>query len=729
MWRSGTDFSQEGLEVDEWKALIHRYTHSPPGRKALQEASPRSERSQVHAKLRETSEAKEMLLRGWGPDLRTLADLSPLLDKVESGQVLDREELLPFRTFFPLLKQTKTLCTREPGTFPYLEALAASLPLFTPLHQELQNTLGERGEILDTASPALAKIRRTLRQVKEAIRQVLESLLQAKRTVVQEPLVTIKNDRYVLPLKPDFRKQLPGIVHGQSGSGATLFVEPLQVLPLNNRLQQLKSREAEEIYRILQRLSAQIRTQAAAIRQAMATLGELDFIFARARFSIDFHCTEPLLNEEGYIELRQARHPLLEDAFRQAGGTQRVVPIDLSVGKTFRTLVITGPNTGGKTVILKTVGLLTFITLLGSHIPAAEGSSIGLFRQIFADIGDRQSLFQNLSTFSAHMLHINTIVREADERSLVLLDEVGTGTDPAEGAALGMAILDSLTERGVKTVATTHHNVIKTYAFTHPHMMNASVEFEEATLQPTYRLRIGQWGPSNALAVAEMLGLPAPILTRARELLAGTASWHDAVTQQFAQALRSLEQEREALQQERTMLQQRLTRYQRLYEEVEREKAEWRERRRQEGEALLRQARHELEQLVHEIRQQGKEGYRVAFPRKRFQQIAKTLDTAFPAPRPLSSSRPISLGTPVAVPRWKLQGVVVGLYESAGVLEVQCGERVVKVPRSMVEVLEESSPESLPSRSRQGTRPAQGFAFLPAQESTTGTPPAEVNLL
>lgn len=701
MWNN--DFhSLRSLEFEQWKDLVQRYIHSLPGQKALREAHPVYDLLRVQAKLRETSEAKAMLLRGWEPDFGSLADLDPLLDKVETGTVLEAEELILFRSFLTLLNQIKDLFSREPESFPHLQALSAPLPLFSSLDRDLQHAFGDRGEILDRASPELQRIRRALRQVKEAIRHLLEELLVAKEAVVQEPLITIKNDRYVLPLTPDFRKQLPGIVHGQSGSGATLFVEPLQVLPLNNRLQELKGREAEEIHRILQYFSSQIRGQAPTIREALSTLGELDFIFARGHFSREFACSEPLLNEEGYIELRQARHPLLELALRQQGDSKKIVPIDLTIGKEFQTLVITGPNTGGKTVILKTVGLLTLMTLVGSHIPAADGSTMAVFTKIFADIGDEQSLQQNLSTFSAHMLPIISFLQEADAHSLILLDEVGAGTDPSEGAALGIAILSYLTRRGARTIVTTHHNALKTYAFSQEKMMNAAMEFDEATLQPTYRLQLGRWGQSNALAIAETLGMPAEVLQEAQSHLAGTSHWSDEVGHKLQITLQAVEKERKELQQQRDEVQHLLIRYHQLVEELEKERGELHKHLRREGEALLRTSQRELENLVSQLRQQGKAQQTVAFPKEQFQQIAERIATAFPLESPSPQTVSLSKGMQVVIPQWKLQGVITDVSPSAEVVEVECGGRTLKVPRTALEI--SVSDPIRPSKDRPGGR-------------------------
>jgi DNA mismatch repair protein MutS2 len=372
--------------------------------------------------------------------------------------------------------------------------------------------------------------------------------------------------------------------------------------------------------------------------------------------------------------------------------------------------VITGPNTGGKTVILKTVGLLTLMTLVGSHIPAAEGSSLAVFTKVFADIGDEQSLQQNLSTFSAHMLPTIAFVQEVDPYSLVLLDEVGAGTDPSEGAALGIAILRVLTQREARTIVTTHHQALKTFAFSQAKMMNAAVEFDEKTLQPTYHFQMGRWGQSNALAVAETLGMPAEILNAAKEYLAGRSHWSELVGQQLQDTLRTVEQERKAIQQQQDTVQHLQMQYQTLVQELEKEKQQWRMHMRAEGEAILRAAQCELEHLVHALRQKGKEQHPVAFPKEQVQQIAEWVAAAFPREAPRHAGAPLPKGTVVAVPQWKLQGVVVEV--STDVVEIQCRGRIIKVPRSAVAVLPEGTiPEQEVSGKARKKRERTRFAL------------------
>ncbi|HKV00606.1 MAG TPA: endonuclease MutS2, partial [Ktedonobacteraceae bacterium] len=495
----------------------------------------------------------------------------------------------------------------DPENFPLLHELGADIPQRPHLARRIEETISQEGEVLDTASPALRKLRFDIRGANQRLQDRLRTLVRDFGNVLQEPIVTIRNDRYVIPVKAEHRGQVRGIVQDQSASGATVFIEPMVVVELNNRLKELQIEERQEIERILRQLSIEIGNEADALRLDVELLAEFDLHLAKARYGRMMRATEPRLNDAGYMNLRNARHPLL---------TGKVVPINFHLGHEFFMVVITGPNTGGKTVALKTVGLLTLMAQAGLYIPADEHSEIAVFEEVFADIGDEQSIEQSLSTFSSHMSHIIEILRRIEEeskretpairgklsetlvgtpenrrlRALVLLDELGAGTDPSEGSALARAILTFLLERHVTTIATTHYSELKAFAHEQPGVVNASVEFDVETLSPTYRLNIGLPGRSNALAIAGRLGLDESIIEHAREFL-GSAGVR------MENLLEGLQSERKALEDERFHLsmEQVEAEYQRKQLEQDRYKLE--EQRVQILNEARAQAQRELEEV------------------------------------------------------------------------------------------------------------------------------------
>ena len=503
------------LEFDKIKEQLEGFTLTAVGAEKAATLEPLTDKNAIISFQKETSEAVQLLLH-YNLIFKNIKDLKPSFQRAERGGVLTPAELMDIETFLKALESVRMFFSREEeieDKLPRLFNLVMDFNLFPHLTSQLEKCLNPQGEIRDSASPLLSSLRVEERRLQEKIHRSLESYLRNPhyQKCLQENIVTIRHERYVLPVKQEYRCQFPGVVHDQSGSGATLFMEPLPVLELNNRLREVRSRIEEEIERILRKLSGLIGGHSAEIIASYEAYGELDFILARGKLSIKYRGTEPSFNDRMYISIVQGRHPLLPQ--------ETVVPVDVRLGKDFNTLVITGPNTGGKTVTLKTIGLLTIMAQSGLHIPAKAGTELGVFHQVLADIGDEQDIEQSLSTFSGHMKSIIDILCKAHPASLILLDELGSGTDPSEGSALAMAILDELHFRGARTVATTHINELKVFAHISNGMENASMEFDSLTLSPTFRLLIGVPGQSNALTIAERLGMPPEMIDRARSYM------------------------------------------------------------------------------------------------------------------------------------------------------------------------------------------------------------------
>src|SRR6266536_247079 len=503
----------------------------------VKELQPTPNLEEARRRLAFTTEAYQLIELRNDAGVQAAHDIRPQVVRAALEGVLSPHDLLEILTTIQSAIHVARLTEKlDPENFPLLHTLGADIPQRPHLVRRIEETISQEGEVLDTASPALRKLRFDIRGANQRLQDRLRTLVHEFGNALQEPIVTIRSDRYVIPVKAESRGQVRGIVHDQSSSGATVFIEPMVVVELNNKLRQLQIEERQEIERILRQLSLEVGNEKNALDLDVELLAEFDLHLAKARYGRIMRCTEPRLNDAGFINLRNARHPLL---------TGKVVPINFHLGHEFFIVVITGPNTGGKTVALKTVGLLTLMAQAGLHIPADEHSEIAIFEEVFADIGDEQSIEQSLSTFSSHLSRIIEILRRIEEelqretpdirgkmsetlvhntesrrlRALVLLDELGAGTDPSEGSALARAILTFLLERHVTTVATTHYSELKAFAHEQPGVVNASVEFDIETLSPTYRLSIGLPGRSNALAIATRLGLDERIVERAREFL------------------------------------------------------------------------------------------------------------------------------------------------------------------------------------------------------------------
>ncbi|NLY87614.1 MAG: endonuclease MutS2 [Clostridiales bacterium] len=504
----------ETLELNRVLDLLTERTNSALTIEKIAELEPMTNRRMVQDALTETTEAVSVIMYKGSIPVGNITDLSNLIGMVRRGRCLNMRELLLVRGSLAVAREVKTFLAMDmPSDLHIIPELANLIELVPTLENDINTAIISEDEVADTASSELRNIRRDIRNKNEMIRSRLHKMISSSsaKTHLQEAIITMRNGRYVLPVKKEYANLVPGMVHDQSSTGATLFIEPQAVVNLNNELKQLAMDEQAEITKILKRFSERVHEHSQALENNQKILIELDFINAKGNLSCSMEASEPHLNEEGILDIKKGRHPLIDPT--------KVIPIDVELGRDWTTLLITGPNTGGKTVTLKTIGLITLMAQCGLHIPAEATSDIPVLEEIFADIGDEQSIEQSLSTFSSHMMNIIRIFDVAGPNSLVLLDELGAGTDPLEGAALGIAELEKLRELGALVVATTHYTELKKYALATQGVMNASMEFDIETLSPTYKLRVGLPGKSNAFEISKKLGLQLSIIDRATELL------------------------------------------------------------------------------------------------------------------------------------------------------------------------------------------------------------------
>ncbi len=593
------------LEFDKIINKLKSLCASELGRELAEEVVPAGQFSVVERRLKETTDAVDFMLRRGSPPLGGLHDIRSSLKRVEIGSVLNPGELLrvsdTLRTARNLKNYSSTVSPDADESSSYVGELIAGITVNKRIEDKINAAIAGEDEIADSASSTLANIRRQIKEQQSSIKEKLNSMIHSSRyqKFMQESLVTMRGDRYVVPVKAECRNEVPGLVHDSSASGATVYIEPMAVVEANNAIKQLKIKEQIEIERILQELTADVAEIVEPLKTNMSIFAALDIAFAKAKLSLDYKCVCPRLNNDKRIRIKKGRHPLLD--------SKTVVPIDLWVGEGFSTLVVTGPNTGGKTVTLKTVGLFTLMAQAGLHVPAAEGTELSIFHSIYADIGDEQSIEQSLSTFSSHMKNIVKILSEADDRSLVLFDELGAGTDPTEGAALAMSILENLHDRGAITVATTHYSELKVYALTAEGVENACCEFDVETLRPTYRLLIGVPGKSNAFAISRRLGLKDEILDRAKEFLSGEEI-------KFEDVLMKIEKNRSEAEKERLAAESYKLGIERLKRELEEQKQKLDSQRerllreaREEARRILLDAKQDTEAMLEEMRQAARE--------------------------------------------------------------------------------------------------------------------------
>ena len=583
--------NEKVLQTLEYNKIIDQlvsFASSPSGREFCQNLKPQTDRDWIETTQRETSDALTHILTKGELSFYGIRDIRPSLKRLDIGSSLGSHELLDIAMLLAAAASVKNYFRQalreDDSTGDSLDERYQLIEPLSPLMQEIRRCIPDRDTIADDASAGLSQVRRQLKLTNDRIHEQLNSILSGSaRSMLQDSIITMRNGRYCLPVKAEYRSSFRGMLHDQSATGSTLFIEPAAVVKLNNDIRQLELQEQEEIDKILADLSNLAAEQSFFLEQDYRVLCELDFIFARAMLSKKMRGTRPLFPVEGYIEIKKGRHPLID--------AKKVVPIDIHIGKDFSLLVVTGPNTGGKTVSLKTVGLFCLMGQAGLHIPAFDNSSLKIFDEIYADIGDEQSIEQSLSTFSSHMVNTVSILEKADPNSLVLFDELGAGTDPTEGAALATAILANLHKRGCLVMATTHYSELKLYALQTPDVQNACCEFDISTLQPTYRLLIGIPGKSNAFAISGKLGLSSEIIEDAKERVSSDA-------QNFEDVLSDLEASRIKLEQEHKTISENRKEISQLKKEL-REKTEKLEQSR---EKILQNANQEASRILAEAK-------------------------------------------------------------------------------------------------------------------------------
>ncbi|HSI67097.1 MAG TPA: endonuclease MutS2, partial [Planococcus sp. (in: firmicutes)] len=532
------------LEFYKIRDEVARYCTSSLGKAHVDKLLPSTNIDEVNRLLEEMDEGAQVLRVKGNVPMGGIFDIRMHAKRAQIGGSLSPMELMEVSSTIRASRILRQFfeAIREEGDIriPHFLEKKEAMPILTSLEHDINMCIDDNGGVLDSASAALRTIRQQLRAQESRVRDRLDGLVRGKNAskMLSDAIITIRNDRFVIPVKQEYRSHYGGIVHDQSSSGQTLFIEPDSVVQANNEVRRLKLKEKEEIDRILQMLSAQVQEVAHELFNLMAILGDIDLIFAKAKYGSAHKCSKPKMNTNGYINLRKARHPLIPD--------DEVVANDIEFGKEITAIVITGPNTGGKTVTLKTVGLATLMAQSGLPVPALDGSELAVFDQIFADIGDEQSIEQSLSTFSSHMVNIVDILSKFDENSLVIFDELGAGTDPQEGAALAISLLDEVHGRGARVIATTHYPELKAYGFNRPGVANASVEFDVETLSPTYRLLIGVPGRSNAFEISKRLGLPDHIISHAKSFTGADRKEVDSMIASLERSRRESERDAEA---------------------------------------------------------------------------------------------------------------------------------------------------------------------------------------
>ena len=585
----------ETLEYDKITAMLETHARCQIGKERARKLEPLTELAELNAELDLTSEAEAVLFRLGQSPVDEFPDTRDTLKRIKAVSALSMRELLDIASCLRAIRIAKSALTKEPDQMR-LAAMAVNLPSYKFIEDELNRCILNEDEMFDGASPALSRIRRELRVANEKVREKLNSMIRSStyQQYLQDPIITMRNGRFVIPVKQEYRKQIPGLIHDQSGSGQTLFIEPAAVVELGNTFKKLLAQERDEIERILSELTSMVAPYGEDIYNALILLGEIDLRFAKAQLARDMNAVRPEMNDELRIRIVRGRHPLLDKA--------KAVPIDIWLGEDFKTLIITGPNTGGKTVTLKTVGLFTLMAQAGMFVPADVGTRLGVFKNVYADIGDEQSIEQSLSTFSSHMTRLVGILKNADDKSLVLLDELGAGTDPIEGAALAMSILETLYGRRSTTLATTHYSEIKAFALAREGMENASMEFDIDKLCPTYRLFIGIPGKSNAFEISKRLGLDDDVINRAKQFLKG----EDV---RFEDVISGAESQRRIAEQERKLAEQARAELDALRAEVEKEKKKLEETKkgyqakaREDARRVVADTKREMERLIVQIR-------------------------------------------------------------------------------------------------------------------------------
>ena len=682
------------LEFDKIISMLENEASSFRGKQLCRRLKPVTDLTKIDLLQEQTAAAFTRIIKKGRISFGNAAPVEESLKRLEIGGALNTAELLRICRLL-----SNTARAKSYGRHDTQEDLADCLDIYfdgleplTPLSNEIERCIISEDEISDDASSALKHIRRSINNLNDRVHTTLSGLVNGSlRTYLQDALITMRGDRYCIPVKAEYRSQVQGLIHDQSASGSTLFIEPMAIVKLNNDLKELYVQEQDEIRKILASLSEEAAQYIEEIRTDYRSLTDLDFIFARGALALTMRASRPILNEEGRIRIREGRHPLLDQ--------KKVVPITVSLGDEFSLLIITGPNTGGKTVSLKTVGLLTLMGQAGLHIPAGDRSEIAVFRQVYADIGDEQSIEQSLSTFSSHMTNIVSFLKKVDDRSLVLFDELGAGTDPTEGAALAIAILSHLHKRNIRTMATTHYSELKIYALSTPGVENACCEFDVESLRPTYRLLIGIPGKSNAFAISGKLGLPGYIIDDAKKRLSEQDVSFEDLLSDLEASRRTIEKEQAEIaaykKEAETLKRQAVQKQEKLEEQRDRIIREANEK----ANAILREAKEVADETIRNFHKFGKENISAAEMEKERERLRKKIkDTSASASlktiKPKKTYKPsdFKLGESVKVLSMNLTGTIGSLPDARGNVTVQMGILRSQVNISDLEIIEEVSP-------------------------------------
>lgn len=709
------------LEYNKITDRLASHASSEPGIKLCRELQPMMDMDGINSALKQTSDAVSRIFRHGSISFAGIKDIRPLTKALEVGSALGMSELLDICSLLKVAAGARRYGVSEDEAADSLSGMFNIIYDIADVRREIERCILSEDEIADDASAELKNIRRQMRICTERIRTELNSMLNGSdRTYLQEAVITTRGGRYCIPVKAEYKSQVPGMVHDQSKAGSTFFIEPMSVVRLNNEIREYEVKESEEIAKILASLSAMAGNYTAELDADYDILSQLDFIFAKAKLSFEYKGSEPIMNTRGYINIRKGRHPLID--------SRKVVPIDVSIGDEYSELIITGPNTGGKTVTLKTIGLFSLLGQSGLHIPAADNSELTVFNDIFADIGDEQSIEQSLSTFSSHMKNIIEILAKADSNSLVLFDELCAGTDPTEGAALAISILTSLHKLKVTTVATTHYSELKIFALSTEGVQNACCEFDVATLAPTYRLLIGIPGKSNAFAISGKLGLPQYIIDDAKESLASEDVAFEDVISDLEKSRVTIEREKLELEEYKKEVEDLKNQLKAKNERLDERSDNILQKAREEASAILREAKETADDAIRKLNKANAAGMSVAELEKQRQRIKDNINKVDKG-RALKSQAParqhkasdFHIGDRVHVASLNLDGTVHTLPNQKGELNVTIGIMNYNVNMSDLTIIEEAS------EMRKLKQKSSGIGKLKMSKTASISP--EINLI
>jgi DNA mismatch repair protein MutS2 len=723
--------NEKALRILEYNKIVDMLADkasSDPGKELCRKLAPMTKINEIETAQQQTYDAFSRLIKGGHIHFSGNYDITFSVKSLEIGSTLSANELLKIAASLACAAKVKAFSRNEHDdeVTDSLQVYFSNLEPLTQLQNEINRCIISDEEMADDASPALKHIRRSIVTINDKIHTQLSSMVNGSlRTYLQESVITMRNNRYCIPVKAEHKANVPGMIHDTSSTGSTLFIEPTVIVNLNNQLKELAVQEKEEIEHILAELSSMASEHISVLLNNYRLLTMLDFIFARANLAIDMNASRPIFNNNHYINIRKGRHPLLDK--------KKVVPIDINLGKDFDLLVVTGPNTGGKTVSLKTVGLFTLMGQSGLHIPALDRSELGVFSEVYADIGDEQSIEQNLSTFSAHMTNTISILKNADENSLCIFDELGAGTDPTEGAALAIAILKSLHDKRIRTMATTHYSELKVFALTTSYVENACCEFDVETLRPTYRLLIGIPGKSNAFAISSKLGLPDDIIESAKEHISDEDESFENLLADLENSRRTIENERMEIEKYKTQISALKEKLEQKQERIDSQKDKILREANEEARKILQEAKDVADETIRDI-QKGENGKssmkdmekaRTKVREKISEKNAKLTLNDKPTHKLLKPGQ-IKLGDMVKVVSMGLKGTVSSLPDSKGELFVQCGIIRSKVNINDLVLINEDAPGVANYKKSGSSKGYSGGSMGLSKASTIST---EINLL